>query len=49
MYRKLQEPVAFSKDISPICLTPQGLNLGIIGAEGFVTGWGDTQGKFTKK
>lgn len=42
---KLQEPVEFSNEISPICLPPQDVNLAKIGAKGYVTGWGDTQGK----
>ncbi len=41
---KLQEPVTYSSVISPICLPPQGMNFGTIGAKGIVTGWGDTQG-----
>lgn len=41
---KLQEPIKFSSEISPICLPPQDVNLATIGSRGFVTGWGDTQG-----
>jgi hypothetical protein len=41
---KLQEPVAYSSDISPICLPPNGVNYATLGSKGFVTGWGDTQG-----
>jgi hypothetical protein len=41
---KLQEPVAYSEYISPVCLPPQGVNFGTLGSKGVVTGWGDTQG-----
>jgi hypothetical protein len=41
---KLQSPVEFSDEITPICLPPQGLNMATLGARGWVTGWGDTQG-----
>lgn len=41
---KLQDPVEYTNDISPICLPPNGINLATIGTKGYVTGWGDTQG-----
>jgi hypothetical protein len=41
---KLQDPVDYTNDISPICLPPNGINLATIGTKGYVTGWGDTQG-----
>jgi len=43
---KLQSPVEFSDEIAPICLPPQGLNMATMGARGWVTGWGDTQGLY---
>ena len=33
---KLEEPVAYSNIVSPICLPPQGLNFGTIGSKGWV-------------
>ncbi len=33
---KLQEPVAYSSVVSPICLPPQGMNFATIGAKGWV-------------
>lgn len=46
---KLQDPVDYTNDISPICLPPNGINLATIGTKGYVTGWGDTQGFYSKK
>lgn len=34
---KLQEPVVYSSVVSPICLPPQGMNFGTIGAKGWVS------------
>ena len=42
---RLQEPVTFTDEISPICLPPQDINYATIGTKGYVTGWGETQGK----
>ncbi|CAF1063533.1 unnamed protein product [Brachionus calyciflorus] len=41
---KLQEPVEFTDEISPICLPAQNENFATLGAKGYVTGWGETQG-----
>lgn len=41
---RLQEPVEITNEISPICLPPQGINFAKLGTQGYVTGWGDTQG-----
>ena len=41
---KLDAPVEFSREISPVCIPPHGYNMAALGTTGFVTGWGDTQG-----
>lgn len=41
---KFDNPVTYSREISPICLPTHGNNLAKYGKTGVVTGWGETQG-----
>lgn len=41
---KLENPVTYTREISPICLPTHGNNLAKPGKTGVVTGWGETQG-----
>jgi len=42
---KLENPVTYTREISPICLPTHGNNIAKTGKMGVVTGWGETQGK----
>ena len=41
---KLQTPITYNANMSPVCLPSQGVNLATLNSNMFVTGWGKISG-----